>query len=125
MKIFRRSSTISAPLVAALALTIVTGCRKPPKRCVDEHNHVVDDSFCQNQPNPSQPSQNTGNAFYPQPVYRYYYGGSGGWSIGSSAVGGTYSPTPGQSYSSGTTRGGFGGASDGGSGSASGGSASS
>ena len=46
----KRSTQVTAPLLAAAALSLLTGCRKPEmQRCVDEHNNVVDDSFCQNQ----------------------------------------------------------------------------
>ncbi len=47
----RRSTQVAAPLLAAAAFSMLTGCRKPEmQRCVDEQNHVVDDSFCANQP---------------------------------------------------------------------------
>jgi hypothetical protein len=42
-------------------------------------------------------------------LYHYYYGGYGGYGLGSAVRGGSYVPSPGRSYSTGTTRGGFGG----------------
>lgn len=102
----KRSLNVSAPLLAAAALSLTTGCRKPEmQRCVDEKNQVVGDSFCQNI-NAQQPIRNsTGGFFYP---YRYYYGGMGGYGIGTPVTGGAYAPLAGHSYSSSTTRGGFG-----------------
>ena len=107
----KRSIHVSAPFLAAMALAISTGCRKPQmQRCVDEQNHVVDPSFCKNLPqNPNQ--QNSPPGYFP---YRFYYGGSGGYGIGSTATGGGYIPSSGVSYSttsgvsSRTSRGGFG-----------------
>lgn len=102
----KRSTQVAAPLLAAAALALLTGCRRPQmQRCVDEHNNVVDDSFCQNQPNAQQqPDGHGGFIFVPSP-YRFYYGGWGGYGIGTQVGGGSYTPTPGASY---TTRGGFG-----------------
>jgi len=104
----KRSTQVTAPLLAAAALSLLTGCRKPEmQRCVDEHNNVVDDSFCKNQPNAQQQQQPDGHGgfiFVPMP-YRYYYRGYGGFGIGSQVGGGSYTPAPGVSY---TTRGGFG-----------------
>lgn len=114
-----RSVNVSAPLLAATALALLTtGCRQPqPKRCVDDKNQVVDPSFCAAQ-NPNQP-QNNGvyhPGYWP---YHYYYGGSGGYAPGTIVTGGSTAPRPGVSYST-TTRGGFGssfgGAGEGGSG---------
>jgi hypothetical protein len=129
----KRSVHVSAPLLAAAALALTTGCRKPQmQRCVDENNHVVPDSFCQNPTHP--PFRHTGADCYdatnhlvasdycnsPQnvhptssgfvylPMYRYYYGGSGSYGVGSVATGGGYTPSSGASYASSTTRGGFG-----------------
>src|ERR1700757_3347158 len=102
----RRSSNVAAPLLAAAALAITTGCRRPQmQRCVDEHNNVVDDSFCQNQPNQPQQRPDGNGGFIPFFPYHYYYGGWGGYAIGSQAGGGSYSPTPGASH---PTRGGVG-----------------
>ena len=97
----KRSSHVTAPLLAAAALSLLTGCRRPEmQRCVDEYNNVVDDSFCKDQPNAQQ---NSNDLFHH--TYRYYYGGWGGYGIGTQVGGGSYSPTAGRSY---TTRGGFG-----------------
>jgi hypothetical protein len=103
----KRSTHVTAPLLAAAALSLLTGCNKQMQRCVDEHNNVVDDNFCKNQPNAQQqqrPDGHGGFIFVPLP-YRYYYGGYGGFGIGSQAGGGSYTPAPGARY---TTRGGFG-----------------
>jgi hypothetical protein len=109
----RRSTQVTAPLLAAAALSLLTGCRRPEmQRCVDEHNNVVDDSFCQNQAQQQRPDGHGGFIYVPSP-YRYYYGGWGGFDIGTQVGGGSFTPTPGASY---TTRGGFGSSfSDGGS----------
>jgi len=94
----KRSMQVTAPLLAAAALSLLTGCRRPQmQRCVDENNNVVDDSFCNNQ------QQNSNDLFHH--TYRPYYGGWGGYTIGTPVGGGSYTPTPGISY---TTRGGFG-----------------
>ena len=100
----KRSLQVSAPLLAAAALALTTGCRKPEmQRCVDEKNQVVPDSFCQNTQQPVHSP--TGGFYYP---YRYYYGGYGGYGIGTPVSGGGYVPSPGASYATSTTRGGFG-----------------
>jgi hypothetical protein len=106
----RRSSQVAAPILAAAALAMLTGCKPQMQRCVDEQNHVVDDKLCASLP-PDQGTQqhaNTPHFFVP---YRYYYGGWGGYGIGSVAGGGTYAPSFGRTYAtrSGITiRGGFG-----------------
>jgi len=106
----KRSLQVAAPLLASAALSLMTvGCETQPKRCVDEHNMVVDPSFC-------QATQSAGQNGSYGTHYHYYYGGSGGYSPGTYVTGGAYTPTPGVSYS-GTSRGGFGGsAGDGGGG---------
>jgi hypothetical protein len=103
----KRSAQVTAPLLAAAALSLLTGCRRPEmQRCVDEHNNVVDDSFCKNQPNQPQQRPDGHGGFLPLFIpYRYYYGGWGGYGLGSQVGGGSYAPAPGRSY---TTRGGFG-----------------
>jgi hypothetical protein len=86
---------------------MLAGCKQQQmKRCVDEHNVVVDNSFCDNQQN--QPNQNNNNYYHPAVpgIYRYYYGGTGGFYPGSTATGGGFVPSAGVSYS--TSRGGFG-----------------
>lgn len=109
----KRSSQVAAPLLAAAALALTTGCEKPQmQRCVDEQNHVVADSLCANQPNQPQQRPDGHGGFIPIIFpYRYYYGGFGGYGLGSSVGGGTYAPDPARSYINGsgrTTRGGFG-----------------
>jgi hypothetical protein len=100
----KRSTQVTAPLLAATALSLLTGCHREMQRCVDEHNNVVDDSFCQNQSAQQQRPDGHGGfiPFYP---YRFYYGGWGGYGLGTQVGGGSYTPVPGASY---TTRGGFG-----------------
>jgi len=101
----KRSTQVAAPLLAAAALAITTGCNRQMQRCVDENNKVVDDSFCQNQPNQPQQRPDGHGGFVTFFPYRSYYGGWGGYGIGTAAGGGSYSPAPGASY---VTRGGFG-----------------
>jgi hypothetical protein len=127
----RRSTQVAAPLLAATALSLLTGCKKPEmQRCVDEQNHVVDDSLCANLPANQQDTQQQRpdghGGFLPILIpYRYYYGGWGGYGLGSVVGGGGYAPIAGRSYAnrSGITiRGGFGRSfSEGGSHSSSGG----
>jgi hypothetical protein len=111
----KRSTKVAAPLLAAAALAMMAGCRKPEmQRCVDEKNKVVDDSLCANQPaQGNQQRQNLGGGGYVPyiPLYHYYYGGWGGYGLGSVVGGGSYAPSVGRSYttrSGVTTRGGFG-----------------
>jgi hypothetical protein len=112
----RRSTQVTAPLLAATALSILTGCRKPEmQRCVDEQNHVVDDKLCANLPDQQgiqQQRPDGHGGFLPIFIpYHYYYGGWGGYGLGSVVGGGSYAPSPGRSYatrSGVTTRGGFG-----------------
>ena len=107
----RRSTQVVAPLLAAAALAMTTGCRKPEmQRCVDENNKVVDDALCGK---PQQGMRSDGHGgFVPFIIpYRFYYGGYGGYGLGSIAGGGSTFPVAGRSYAthSGlTTRGGFG-----------------
>ncbi len=103
----KKSTHVAAPLLASAALAFLAGCRQQEmKRCVDEHNTVVDDSLCDAQQKQQQPNQG-GGGFYPYP-FRWYYGGYGGFGRGSLAGGGAFAPAAGHSYSSPTSRGGFG-----------------
>jgi len=125
----RRSTYVFAPLLAATAVTLSTGCHQQPEpqRCVDEQNHVVDQKFCANLPPGAVAPGNAGNnggyygangVFIPH-IYRSYYGGLGGYALGSIVSGGSYAPVSGHSYStstSGTSRGGFGSSFSGGDG---------
>ena len=112
----RSSTQVAAPLLAAAALSMLTGCQKPQmQRCVDENNHVVDDSLCANLPANQQGVQQRPDghgSFLPVIIpYRYYYGGWGGYGLGTLVGGGGYTPVAGRSYAnrSGVTiRGGFG-----------------
>jgi len=72
------------------------------QRCVDDHQVVVDDQFCENNPINSN-------------RYRWYYGGGGSYAAGSPASGGSFEPHSGFSgdrgsgaTSSSVSRGGFG-----------------
>jgi hypothetical protein len=109
----RRSVKVTAPLLASVALSMATGCRKPEmQRCVDENNRVVDDTKCASLP-AANVQQNPGGAGYIPyyPLYHYYYGGWGGYALGTIVGGGSYTPSAGRSYttrSGVTTRGGFG-----------------
>jgi hypothetical protein len=105
----RRSAQLTAPLLASTAALLLSGCGPEMQRCVDQQNHVVDPKFCQNLPAAQQPQNGQGIGYVPMP-YRYYYGGYGGYGLGSTVSGGGYVPASGHSYSltSGTSRGGFG-----------------
>ena len=84
---------------------MLSGCKQEQmKRCVDERNVVVDDSFCENQPG----QQNNNNYYHPPGIglFRWYYGGTGNYYPGSFATGGGFAPVSGYSYA--TSRGGFG-----------------
>lgn len=118
----RRSAQVSAPLLASVALAILSGCRRPEmQRCVDENNKVVDDSLCQNLPNAQGNSNGTHGGIFFFPYRYYYYGGFGGRGLGSTVSGGSLTPMAGHSYSTGTSRGGFGRSFSGGHGSGGGG----
>lgn len=105
----KRSTRVATPLLASVALALLSGCRKTEmKRCVDSQGVVVDDSLCNAHPNSS-------GGYYGTP-YHWYYGGWGNYSRGSRTGGGSYTPLTGHSYSSSTTRGGFGSTFHGGSG---------
>jgi hypothetical protein len=115
----KRSAKVTAPLLASLALSMTTGCRKPEmQRCVDENNKVVDDKLCASQPlaGDSQQQRPDGHGGYVPfiPLYHYYYGGWGGYGLGSLVGGGSNTPAEGHSYinstgvRTGTVRGGFG-----------------
>ena len=103
----KRSTQVAAPLLAAAAMAMLVGCHKTEmQRCVDENNKVVDDNFCHQTGQQQRPDGHGGFVFIPMP-YHYYYGGYGGYGLGSVVGGGGYAPTPGKSYST-TARGGFG-----------------
>jgi hypothetical protein len=106
----RRSAQVIAPLLASTAALLLTGCGPEMQRCVDQHNHVVDPSFCKNAPAQQAEQQNGSSLPYSPPLYHYYYGGGGGYGIGSTVYDGSYAPADGHSYSltNGTSRGGFG-----------------
>ncbi len=98
----KRSLQVAAPLLASAALSLMTvGCETQPKRCIDEHNVVVDQSFC-------EAAATGGQNDYFRQHYHYYYGGNGGFALGTRASGGSFTPSDGVDYSTSTTRGGFG-----------------
>src|SRR5258705_7506867 len=99
----KRSTQVTAPLLAAAALSLLNGCRKPEmQRCVDEQNHVVDDKFCANLPDQQgiqQQRPDGHGGFLPLFIpYRYYYGGWGGYGLGSGVRGGSYAPAARRSH---------------------------
>lgn len=99
----RRSSNVVAPLLASTALGLLSGCRGPEmQRCVDSNNRVVDPNLCS-----ANSTGHGGGGYIP---YRYYYGGRGSYTPGSTVEGGSTEPAAGHSYSTttGTARGGFG-----------------
>lgn len=104
----RRSSQVAAPLLASLAMSLLSACRSGPEmqRCVDENNRVVDPAACT-----TGRSYGGGGGGGGGHMYRYYYGGRGSYSPGTVVTDGSYAPSSGHSYSttSGTARGGFGG----------------
>lgn len=103
----RRPAHIVTPLLAAAALSILTGCRpKEMQRCVDENNNVVDEKLCGGPQRQVVHQQSDGHGgFVPLfiPMYRNYYGGGGGYGMGSRVYGGGYTQVPGSSYSSGSS----------------------
>jgi hypothetical protein len=115
----KRSAKVTAPLLASVALAITSGCRKPEmQRCVDENNKVVDDSLCADPPQAGAPQQQRPDGhggFIPYiPLYHYYYGGWGGYALGTLVGGGSSTPVEGHNYinstgvRTGTVRSGFG-----------------
>ena len=81
---------------------MLAGCHEPQmQRCVDEHNHVVDDSFLQGSETAAEQLDRITHL-----PYHYYYGGSGSYIPEPIATGGSYTPVSGVSYA--TSRGGFG-----------------
>ncbi|WP_419804280.1 hypothetical protein [Terriglobus sp.] len=98
----RRPLSIVTPLVAAVAASLLTGCRpKEMQRCVDENGTVVADNLCADQ-QPVQerrPDGHGGFLFLPH-IYRPYYGGTGGYNLGDRVVGGSFNAAPGAHYSS-------------------------
>ena len=109
----KRSSKIQLTLVATAA-AVFTGCSddRPPRRCVDDHNKVVDEKFCAGQPQQQQQQRSGGVGFIPLLIpYHYYYGGARGYvPMGAAMSGGTSTP-PARGFSAApSSRGMFGGA---------------
>src|SRR5260370_196091 len=67
----KRSTQVTAPLLAAAALSLLNGCRKPEmQRCVDEQNHAATTNLSANPPAPQaippqRPDGHTGSAATP------------------------------------------------------------
>ncbi len=110
----KKSQSVPAVLLASVAATIIaSGCRAPVKevrRCVDANGVVLDDKECD--------TTTSGTRHYGGHVYPHWvYGGSGGNTIGSRAMGFRSTPSDGAHVvsSSGRTisRGGFGSSSSG------------
>ena len=107
----RKTAQIMTPLLAAAAISILSGCRpKEMQRCVDETGKVVPDSYCEGQA-PLQQRPDGHGGFIPFiPIYRPYYGGIGGWGAGDRVSGGSFNASPGVRYASpSASRGFFGG----------------
>jgi len=107
----RKSKTVTLTILAAIA---ATACDDPDiKHCVDENGVVQDENNC-NAPEGGAPV-GTPPPGAPVHIYHWYYGGySSPQSPGTRVTGGSYSPTPGKSYSTPSiSRGGFGGTGEG------------
>lgn len=79
----KRSSSVPATFVAAVAATLLTGCSSPRevRRCVDDRGQVLPDSACE----------------YPRSNYGYRTWGTPHWGYGGSISGGYlrgFSATP-------------------------------
>jgi hypothetical protein len=116
----KKSAHVPAILVASLAASILSaGCSSGPKevrRCVDDKGVVLSDAECEKLDNRAAGRPIGGYHAYPH----WVYGGSGGSTPGSRAMGFKSTPTEGAHIVSpaGRTisRGGFGGSSRGGGG---------
>ncbi len=91
----RQSTNVTLGLLVLVAGT-VAGCgSSEPRRCTDKDGRIVEDGRC-------------GISGAPYGAgYRWYYGGRG-LALGETVSGGSYTPKPGTSYHSSTSRGGFG-----------------
>lgn len=97
----KRTAKLTAPLLAAAALAITTGCRRPEmQRCVDKENTVVDNDLCSAQGEQRILGERPATAGQ----YRYYYGGSGSMESGTLATGGSFVPIEGHSYATTSTK---------------------
>ena len=101
----RRSTNVIAPLLASSAVVFLAGCGPQMQRCIDEQNRVSDPAFCKDLPVAGSEVARLHNG-----AYRYYYGGSGDYEMGTYVTDGAIAPAPGQQYSltDGTSRKGFG-----------------
>jgi hypothetical protein len=100
----KKSSHVSLGLLAALAVSLTSCNRREMQRCVDDHDMVVNDQFC---------DQGYGGSYPRSGGYHWYYGGSGSYLPGSQAFGGSATPHAGfssvRSSGASVSRGGFGG----------------
>jgi hypothetical protein len=100
----KKSAQVRLGLLATLAVSLTSCNRKEMQRCVDDHDIVVSDQYCEQGYNNSYPR--TG------PGYHWYYGGRGSYILGTSASGGGVTPHDGfssvRSSGASVSRGGFG-----------------
>ncbi|HEY1500450.1 MAG TPA: hypothetical protein VGF88_12785 [Acidobacteriaceae bacterium] len=95
----RKSQAISLTLLAAVFVSLPTGCEHQPptqvRNCVDDQKLIVSDDACDNAPF-------TGSAIVPG-TYHYIYGGASGGQHGDTVVGGSWRPQAGARIVSGDT----------------------
>jgi len=105
----KKSAQVRLGLLATLAVSLTSCNRKEMQRCVDDHDIVVNDQYCEQGYNNNYPRTGL--------LYHWYYGGGGGYVPCTSAFGGSITPHAGFSSvrssgattsSSGVSRGGFG-----------------
>src|SRR6266851_524193 len=79
-----------------LAAAAATGCSREAevKRCLDQNDRMAADLSC-DQPPTSQPPGSTRYAPFVHPMYRWVYGGNGGYRPGDTVTGFGLQPTPG------------------------------
>jgi hypothetical protein len=91
----RSTVQVVALLLAAAALALMAGCRKPEmQRCVNPQNIVVDDDLCHS----SGEQRVLGQKPAASSSFRYYYGGSGSTEAGTLATGGSFMPERDHNY---------------------------
>ena len=96
----KKSASVTLGILATAAC-LLSACNRNSEmqRCVGPDDMVVEDRNCESPPSTAHPG-----------FYHWYYGGRGGYDIGSRASGGGLSPSPGMSSVRGSSvsRGGFG-----------------
>lgn len=98
----KRSLQVTAPLLTAAALSLLTACHQQPEmqRCVNHQNTLVPIENC---------LANTAEQTAGYSEYAFYYGGKTEAEIGSTIGDGSFAPLPGHIYSRTlSTRNGFG-----------------